>query len=181
MVVPLRVLAVGEEALRNHEVQIVSGTRHRDIEEAPLLLDLGRGAGTEVRGNTAIDDVQDEDRFPFLALGRVNGGKDQIILVEQRHPGLVAGRVRWIERELGQKPFSRGIPTRDLFELDAVEPKLATLTLSSSVLATELGVTESYIQKIRSGVIPHARHFQKLAEHAGVSADPLNIADEARR
>src|SRR6516162_11949911 len=93
MVVPLRVLAVGEEALRNHEVQIVPGTRHRDIEEAPLLLDLGRGAGTEVRGNAAIDDVQDEDRFPFLALGRVNGRKDQIILVEQRHPGLVAGRV----------------------------------------------------------------------------------------
>jgi hypothetical protein len=70
MVVPLRVLAVGEEALR--KVQIVPGTRHRDIEEAPLLLDLGRGAGTEVRGNAAIDDVQDEDRFPFLALGRVN-------------------------------------------------------------------------------------------------------------
>ena len=50
----------------------------------------------------------------------MNGRKDQIILVEQRHPGLVAGRVRRIERELGQKPFSRGIPTRDLFELDQV-------------------------------------------------------------
>ena len=68
MVVPLRVLAVGEKALRNHEVQIVPGARHRDIEEAPLLLDLGRRAGTEVRRNAAIDDVQDEDRFPFLAL-----------------------------------------------------------------------------------------------------------------
>jgi len=34
-------------------------------------------------------------------------------------------------------------------------------------LATELGVTERYVQKIRGGVIPHARHFQKLAELAG--------------
>ena len=38
-------------------------------------------------------------------------------------------------------------------------------------LATELGVTERYVQKIRGGVIPHARHFQKLAELAGVKDD----------
>ena len=82
MVVALRILAMGEEALRDHEVQIIPGARYRDIEEAPLLLDLGRGTGAEVRRNAAIDDVQDEDRFPFLALGRVNGRKDQIILVE---------------------------------------------------------------------------------------------------
>ena len=50
----------------------------------------------------------------------MNGRKDQIILVEQRHPGLVAVRVRRIEREFGQKPLSRGIPTRDLFELDQI-------------------------------------------------------------
>jgi len=35
MVVPLRVLAVGEKALRNHEVQIVPGARHGDgLEDA---------------------------------------------------------------------------------------------------------------------------------------------------
>src|SRR5271169_52324 len=57
MAVALRVLPVGEEALRNHEVQIVLGTRHRDIEEAPFLLDLGRAAGAEVRRNAPIDHV----------------------------------------------------------------------------------------------------------------------------
>jgi hypothetical protein len=36
---------MGEEALRDHEMEIVPGARHRHIEEAPLLLDLGRGAG----------------------------------------------------------------------------------------------------------------------------------------
>jgi hypothetical protein len=120
MPVALGILAMGEEALRDDEMEIVPGACHRDIEEAPLLLDLGRGAGTEVRGNAAIDDVQHEDRFPLLALGRVKGRKDHIILVEQRHTGLVAGRVRRIERELRQESFSRGISSRDLFELDQV-------------------------------------------------------------
>ena len=35
-------------------------------------------------------------------------------------PSRATSRVRRIERELGQKPFSRGIPTRDLFELDQI-------------------------------------------------------------
>src|SRR3979411_1982450 len=48
MTVALRVLAVSEEALRDYKVEIVPGARHRDIEEAPLLLDLFRSAGAEV-------------------------------------------------------------------------------------------------------------------------------------
>jgi hypothetical protein len=39
--VALRVLAMGEKALRDGEVKIVLGARHRDIEQTPLLLDLG--------------------------------------------------------------------------------------------------------------------------------------------
>jgi CRISPR-associated protein Cas1 len=58
-----------------------------------------------------------------------------------------------------------------LYYKETIEPKLATLTLSTTVLANKLGVTERYIQKIRGGVIPHARHFQKLAELAGVKDD----------
>src|SRR6266576_2846655 len=50
MAVALRVLAMGEEALRDHEAEIVPRARHRDIEETPLLLDLFRSAGAEVRG-----------------------------------------------------------------------------------------------------------------------------------
>ena len=37
-------LAMGEEALRHDQVEIVLGAGHGDIEQAPLLLDLGRGA-----------------------------------------------------------------------------------------------------------------------------------------
>jgi hypothetical protein len=49
MTVVLDILAMGEEPLRNHKMKIVPGARHRHIEEAPLLLDPGRGAGAAVR------------------------------------------------------------------------------------------------------------------------------------
>src|ERR1700730_12346286 len=97
MVVALSVLAMGEEALRDHQMEIVLGARHCDIEEPPLLLNLFRSAGAEVRWNTSIDDIQHEDRLPFLALGGMDGRKDQIILIEQRQAGLIAGRIRRIE------------------------------------------------------------------------------------
>src|ERR1700730_5154310 len=103
MVVALSVLTVGEEALRDHQMEIVLGARHCDIEEASLLVDLFRSASAEVRRNASIDDIQHEDRLPFLALGGMNGRKDQIILVEQRYAGLVAGRVRRIERQFCQE------------------------------------------------------------------------------
>ena len=48
MAVALRVLAMREEALRDHKMEIVLGARHCDIEEAPLLLDLFRSTSAEV-------------------------------------------------------------------------------------------------------------------------------------
>ena len=42
MPIALRVLPMREEALRHDEVKIVLGARHGDIEQAALLLDLGR-------------------------------------------------------------------------------------------------------------------------------------------
>ena len=66
MPVALRILAMGEETLRNNEVKIVLGARHRDMEQTPLLLDLGGRPGAEVGGNAAIDDVEHEDRFSWI-------------------------------------------------------------------------------------------------------------------
>ena len=76
MPVALRILAMGEETLRNNEVKIVFGARHRDIEQTPLLLDFGRRPSAEVGRNTAIDDVEHEDRLPFLALGGMDRRED---------------------------------------------------------------------------------------------------------
>ena len=120
MPVALGILAMGEETLRHNEVKIVLGARHRDIEQTPLLLDLGGRPGAEVGGNAAIDDVEHEDGLPFLALGGMDRRKDQIILVEQRHACLVTRRIRRIERKFGQETLPGGIATRDLLELDQI-------------------------------------------------------------
>ena len=50
----------------------------------------------------------------------MDGRKDQIILIEQRQAGLIAGRVRRIERQFCQETLPRGIPARNLFKLDQV-------------------------------------------------------------
>src|SRR6202023_125810 len=120
MSVALRILAMGEETLRGNEVKIVLGARHRDIEQTPLLLDLSGRPGTEVGRNAAVDNVEHEDRLPFLALGGMDRREDQIILVEQRHACLVTRRIRRIERKFGQETLPRRIATRDLLELDQI-------------------------------------------------------------
>src|SRR5579864_6719613 len=53
-------LAVDEKTLRDDEMQIVFGTRHRDVQKTTLFLQLLGGAGAKVGRNTAIDDVEDE-------------------------------------------------------------------------------------------------------------------------
>ena len=87
-------LAVDIEALRDDQRQFVPRPGHRDIEQPPLLLDLLRRAGREIGRDAAVDAIQDEDRAPFLPLGRMDGREDEIILVAQRRPRFVAGRVR---------------------------------------------------------------------------------------
>ncbi len=90
--------------------------------KSTFLLDLGRRAGTEVRRHAAINDVEQVDRFPLLALGGVDRGQDEVVLVEQRYTGLVAGRVGRIQSELGQKAFPRRISGSDLLELEQIGP-----------------------------------------------------------
>src|SRR5690349_13830718 len=107
MAVAARRLLMGEEALRQDEVEAVAGPGHGDIEEAPLLLDLGRRAGGEVGGDAAVYGVEEEDRAPFLPLGGMDGGEDQIVLVLHRRAGAGAGRVRRVERQLGEEFFAR--------------------------------------------------------------------------
>src|SRR5260370_1145541 len=101
-------------------MQIVFGAGHGDIKQPAFLLDLRRSAGAEIGGHAAIDHIEHEHRLPFLALGGVDRREDKIILVEQRHACLVAGRVRWVERQFGEEALARWIAARDLFELDQV-------------------------------------------------------------
>jgi hypothetical protein len=115
-----RILAMGEEALRHDEMQIVFGAGHRDIEQTPLLLDLGRGADAEVGGNTTVNHIQNLHGLPFLSFGGVDGGEDEIILILQRHAGLIAGGVGRIEGKLGEEALTRRIAGGDLLQLDEI-------------------------------------------------------------
>ena len=117
-------LAVHIEALRDDQRQFVARPGHRDIEEAPLLLDLFGRAGREIGGNAAVDAVEHEHRAPFLALGRMDGREDEIVLVAQRRPRLVAGRVGRVEGQFAQEALARGEGGRDAFErLEVAEPR----------------------------------------------------------
>ena len=120
MPVAVRPLPVHEEPLRHDEVQVILGPRHRDIEEPPLLLDFRTRAGGEVGRQAAVDGVEDEDRLPLLPFRRVDGGKDQVVLIEQRLAGPVAGGVRRIERQLGQEPLAARIGRGDLHKLEEI-------------------------------------------------------------
>jgi hypothetical protein len=65
--IALRILAVGEETLRYHQMQIVLGPGHRDIEEATLLFDLSRGSGPKNRRYAAVD----QDVFQYCRRARL--------------------------------------------------------------------------------------------------------------
>jgi len=69
MAIALRVLAVDEEPLRHDQMKVILCAGHGNVEQSTFLLDLGRGAGTEVRRHAAVDDVEQIDRFPLLSLG----------------------------------------------------------------------------------------------------------------
>ena len=113
-------LLVHVEALGDEDRELVAGAGHGDVEETALLLDLVAGAGRHVARDAAVDAVEDEHRVPLLALGRVDGGEDQVVLVEVRRAGLVAGRVRRVEGEVGEEALAGGIGLGDALELDEV-------------------------------------------------------------
>ena len=47
----------------------------------------------------------------------MHGGQYEIVFVQERIAGLIAGRGRWVERQLGQESFACRIAACDLFEL----------------------------------------------------------------
>ena len=108
------------EPQRHAQSQVVLGPGHRDIEQTSFLLEFVARPGAEIGGDASIDRVEDEDSLPFLPLGGVDGGEDQIVLILQRDAGLGAGRIRRIQRQLGQEPLARRIAGRDLFELQQI-------------------------------------------------------------
>ena len=155
MPVALRTLAVGEKALRHDQMQAVLGARHRDVEQPALLLDFRCCSGTEIGGNTAVDDIEHEDGPPFLSLGGMNRREDQVVLIQQRHPGLIARGLRRVERQLRQETRPRRIASGDLLELQQVG----------------LADRRIFMNALKVGLIPATRmaYFRWPARFAGTN------------
>ena len=165
MAIALRVLAVDEEPLRHDQMKVILRAGHGNVEQATLLLDLGRGAGTEIGRHAAIDGVEQIDRLPLLALRGVDRGQDQVVFVEQRYAGLVAGGVGRIQREFGEEAFARRISGGDLLSWS----KSARRVSASSWMRSRCG---SYQRRARSRSTGHSE-CRRLPK---VSTKPLQLS-----
>ena len=61
----------------------------------------------------------------------MDGRENQIILIQQRCPGVIAGRIRRIECEVGQKVLSRPLAGSDLLKLDQIRPARNGIVVNS--------------------------------------------------
>src|SRR6516165_3036863 len=59
--IALGMLTVCEEALRHHQMEIVLGPRHCDVEQPAFLLEFRRSAGSQVGRHAAVDHVEHVD------------------------------------------------------------------------------------------------------------------------
>ena len=106
MAVAVRTLTPGKEALRDDEVQAVLCPGHGHVKQTPLLFGLSRRAGAQIGGDAAINGVEHEHGFPFLSLGGMDCGENEIVFVQERHACLAAGGVRGIERQVCQEALA---------------------------------------------------------------------------
>ena len=110
------------EALRHHQVQVGPRARHRHVQQPALFFDFALLPGGQVGRHAAVDHVEQEHGLPFLPLGRMDGGQDQVVLVALRRARFVAGGLGRVECELGQETFARAIAAGHLRELGEVTP-----------------------------------------------------------
>ena len=69
------------------DVEVGLGPCEGDVEQSPLLLDLGVRFGGQVGWDVSIGRVQDEDRLPLQALGH-KALQTQCLLNEMSHTSL---------------------------------------------------------------------------------------------
>ena len=164
----------GVESVRVEQVQMVARSRHRDVEQAALLVDLLWCPGRHVRRYAAVNHVEHIHHIPFLALSGMDRREDEIVFVEVRIGGYIPHCVGWVERQLAQEPLARRVARGELLQLlqisrarvrrvvQALEVRLVPapdhpeLTLPVSGPATERTHQLAEQRPIRAGC---GRHF----------------------
>ena len=81
------------EFQRHEQLQFVARAGHGHVQQAPLLVDHSCLPVANSDGKAAVDDVEHEHRVPLHALGRMDGGEHQVVLILVRLAGQVAGRI----------------------------------------------------------------------------------------
>src|SRR6267143_3472511 len=102
--------------MRLYQDKLIPRAGHRDVEQAPLLFDLLLAPRGHVRRNTAVHDVQHDHGLPFLSLRRMDGRKDQVLLIDQWISCQVTQSFGWIESQVAQKGFSCLVIVAEVFE-----------------------------------------------------------------
>ena len=88
---------------RHVQVQVVAGPGQRDVEQAVFLGQPVRVTEGHVAGQRAVDQVRDVHDRPLQALGGVDGGDGQVVLVQAGRSGQVGGGHRRVQGQLGER------------------------------------------------------------------------------
>ena len=118
MAVAIRGLAMGIETLGRYQMQIVLGSRHSNIERPSLSSVFAVSPVARSDGMQPSMTFRMKTDLYSWPLTEWVGRQDQVVLVEQRHAGLITGCVRRVEGEFGEKAFTGGVAGRDLLEFD---------------------------------------------------------------
>jgi hypothetical protein len=110
--IAVAMLMAAEETQRLHEVKVLSGPRHRDVQQTALFLDLLGVPDRHVRRNAAVGDVEHKHGIPFLPFRRMDCRQHEVVFVEMRLVRLGTGGLGRIKGQLGQEGASRGIGSR---------------------------------------------------------------------
>ncbi len=98
------------------DLQGVAGPGDGHVQQPPLLLDALGVTGGHVGREHTVAGVQQVDDVPLAALGRVDGGQDEPVLVEQGRAGQVGGGPGRVEGEVADEPAPADRSGRDLFQ-----------------------------------------------------------------
>ena len=95
-------VAVVRHPERCVQVQLVSGPRHRDVQEAPLLVEPFASRKCHVDRHGTVYQVREVNDLPLEPLSRVDRRGDYVVLVQVWLVSEIPGGRRWIHGELGQ-------------------------------------------------------------------------------
>ena len=93
----------------------------------------------------------------------MDGGQNEIVIIEQRHAGLIAGGIGGIERQLGQESLARRITGGDGFQLDQIGAARRRILMDA----------------IEMRLVPAARQFEFGGPAGAAGFDLADHVDEA--